>query len=99
MERNCFRRGGITQVYKMADTKIHNGTWSFKSLSLKTWGKCIESEMYAAFPGLFVSQLENATQEGVSNIGQTILGENEEENLTGVSGNQTYIEKADIGKE
>ena len=76
-----------------------SGTNVLNSLRLETWGKCIESETYAAFPGLFVSQLENATQEGVSNMGQTVLGENEEENLTGVSGNQTYIEKAEVGKE
>ena len=96
---NKAGRGSITQVYKMADTKIHNGTWSFKSLSLKTWGKCIESESYAAFPGVFVSQLENAVQDGVSNIQKTIYMEIEQDDLTSASSNQTYIKSADIGKE
>ena len=96
---NKAGRGSITQVYKMADTKIHNGTWSFKSLSLKTWGKCIESESYAAFPGVFVSQLENAVQDGVSNIQKTIYNGMEQYDLTSVSSNQTYIKSADMGKE
>ena len=96
---NKAGRGSITQVYKMADTKIHNGTWSFKSLSLKTWGKCVESESYAAFPGVFVSQLENAAQDGASNIQETIYKETMQDNLTSVSSNQTYIKGADIGKE
>ena len=96
---NKSGRGSITQVYKMADTKIHNGTWSFKRLSLKTWGKCVESESYAAFPGVFVSQLENAVQDGASNIQETIYKETMQDNLTSVSSNQTYIKGADIGEE
>ena len=96
---NKAGRGSITQVYKMADTKIHNGTWSFKSLSLKTRGKCVESESYAAFPGVFVSQLENAVQDGASNIQEIIYKETMQDNLTSVSSNQTYIKGADIGKE
>ena len=61
-------RGSWSQVYKMADTKIHNGTWTLNSLKFNTWKKCIGYEFTAGLPGIAVSQLENATKNGFVNM-------------------------------
>ena len=57
---------------EQVDTKIHNGTWNFSSLSAKTWFKSIGSESFAAVPSLFFSQLENPVQNAGEDISDNV---------------------------
>lgn len=65
-------RNSWTSLYKQVDTKIHNGTWNFSSLSIKTWFKSIGSESFAAVPSLFFSQLENPVQNAGEDISDNV---------------------------
>lgn len=94
-------RGSFTQVYKMADTKIHNGTWSFSSLRVKTWLKCIGSESVAGVPGIFLSVVESAVQRGAKwtqdnieeKIENMIVSGDAEIMQIAVSSNDSEVEK------
>ena len=57
---------------EQVDTKIHNGTWYFSSLSVKTLFKSIGSESFAAVPSLFFSQLENPVQDAGEDISDNV---------------------------
>lgn len=63
---NATGQGSIAQVSKMIDTNIAKGTWTFSSLSFKSWTKYISYEITKFVPKYTMSKVKELIQNFVS---------------------------------